>query len=121
MLNTKRSNLKKARKFANKFRFIDYLCAIKDEFEKNFQKKLPSRYIINRENTSTLEASFLDLEINVKHRELETELHDKRDVFPFSNIRMSYQDNNMPTRVFYTAVGSEILHFQRTGSSKEKE
>lgn len=38
----------------------------------------------------------------------------------FPIIRMSNQHSNIPTRTFYTAVGSEILGLGRTTSSKEK-
>lgn len=46
---------------------------------------------------------------HVKHREFETELSDKRDVFPFSFVRMSHEDSSIVTGTFYKAVRSELL------------
>ena len=76
---------------------------------------------MTRIGISNLKFSFRDVEINVKHREFETELFDKTDAFLFSIVRMPYQDRSIPTRIFfYAAVGSEILRFARTTFSIEK-
>ena len=71
-LQTKRRNLYKARIFTNTFRFIDDLCAINDncEFEKSFKETYAPELVLKKENTSNLETLFLDLNINVKHRDL---------------------------------------------------
>ena len=71
-LETKRRNLYKARIFTNKFRFIDDLCAINDncEFEKSFKETYAPELVLKKENTSNLETLFLDLNINVKYRDL---------------------------------------------------
>ena len=99
MLHIKKSNLQKARKFAKTSCFIDGLCAINDNSE--FEKKKLQRNLMTRIGISNLKFSFRDVEINVKHREFETELFDKTDAFLFSIVRMPYQDRSIPTRIFF--------------------
>ena len=57
--------------------------------------------------------------INVKYRELDPELYDKIDAFPFYIVRVSFWDSNMPTRIFLAAVGSWILRLARKTYLKE--
>ena len=40
-------------------------------------------------------------------------LYDKRDNFPFSIVRMPYVGSNMPSKVFYSSLGAEILRIGR--------
>ena len=83
-------------------------------------KKLTPELYVKKENTSNLVASFLDLDINVKHKDFEIELYNKWNTFPFSIARMLYWDSNITTRIFYAALGTEILCFVGITSSKEK-
>ena len=41
-------------------------------------------------------------------------LYDKRDHFPFSIVRMPYITSNMPSKIFYSSLGAEILRIGRT-------
>ena len=84
VLQNKKSNLQKARKFDNTFHFIGDLCGINDtsKFE-----SYPKEQVL-KQDALNLKASFLDLHINIKYREFETELYDKRDAFPFSIVRI---------------------------------
>lgn len=75
--------------------------------------------VLKKRKFINLKASFLDLNIIVKHTKFETDVYDKRDAFPFFIVRMPYRDSNIPTRMFYEAVRSEILCIVRTKSSKE--
>lgn len=90
------------------------------DFEKIFKRIYLPELILKKENTSNMKASFLDLDINVKRREFEAELYDKRGAFFFSVDRMSYLYSNKPIRTFYAAVGCEILSLLRITFSKEK-
>ena len=85
---------------------------------KKCQRNVPVKISTKKENTSNLKGYFLDLDINIKDRKFETEIYDKREAFLFSVVRMPYWDSNMPSRIFYEAGGSEILHVSRTTSSK---
>ena len=118
--STKKHSLYKARKFSNVFRFIDDLCAINDnlEFKNNFKNIYPPELELKQENISLNEASFLDLSIKIADGKFHTCLYDKRDAFPFSIVRMPYLSSNMPSKIFYASVGSEILRLARTNTSK---
>ena len=54
-------------------------------------------------------ASFLDLSIEVHDTKCTTELFGKRDAFPFYINYMPHFDSNIPFRIFYASIGSEIL------------
>ena len=120
--STKKHDLIKSRKFANVFRFIDDLCAINDSFEfrKNFKNIYPPELELKEENTSPTQASFLDLSISIVDNKFHTSLFDKRDAFPFSIVRMPYLCSNMPSKIFYATVGSEILRFARTNTNQNQ-
>ena len=45
-------------------------------------------------------------------------LYDKRDNFPFSIVRMPHLDSNIPTKMFYSSYGAEILRIARVTSCK---
>ena len=52
-------------------------------FEKTFKRIYSPELILKKENTSNVKAYFLDLDINVKHTQFETELYKKRGAFLF--------------------------------------
>ena len=60
-------------------------------------------------------ASFLDLS---KDHDIKftIKLFDKRNVFPFYINRMLYLNCNMPSKILYVSVGSEILRIARTSA-----
>ena len=119
---TKKKNLILARKFSNVFRFIDDLAALNDggEFEKICHEIYPPELQLKRENVLSTEASFLDLDIKVQGNKFSLGLYDKRDSFPFSIVRMPYSSSNMPSKIFYSSIGAEILRIGRTTNSTFK-
>ena len=95
--------------------FIDDLYTINnDEFEKNYNLIYPDELELKNENKDLCKASFLDLTIDVHDRKFTSNLFDKRYAFPFYISRMPNLDSNMPSKVFYTLIGSEILRIVRT-------
>ena len=90
MNELKKSDLIKARKLCNIFRFIDDLNSINDggEFESNYSNIYPEELQLGKESTDKHEASFLDLNIKIKDGEFHFRLYDKRDSFPFSIVKM---------------------------------
>ena len=118
--NLKKKDLISARKFSNTFRFIDDLCAINDGglFEKHHHEIYPPELELKKEHGGE-RVSFLDLEIKIEQRQFVTCLYDKRDAFPFSIVRMPYQKSNIPTNMFYSTIGSEILRIGRANSNVE--
>ena len=113
----KKNNLILARKFSNTFRFIDDLNAMNDGglFEQYFKDIYPPELELKKEH-GNVAASFLDLDITLKDGQFDVKLFDKRDAFPFKIVRMPYRDSNMPSRIFYSSFGAEILRIARTST-----
>ena len=115
MLNLQKKDLARARKYGNVFRFIDDLNAINDsnEFELHHQEIYPDELILNKENTFNKHASFLDIDITITNKKFITSLYDKRNAFPFSIVKMPYKCSNIPSTMFYSSIGAEILRIAR--------
>ena len=47
-------------------------------------------------------------------------LFDKRDNFLFSIVRMPFSDSNIPSTMFYSSIGAEILRISRVSSAEEQ-
>ncbi len=119
MIDLKKRDIGMARKFGNIFRFIDDLNAMNDagEFEKHFLEIYPPELQLSRENDTNDSASFLDLDIKIVNRKFEIGLYDKRDSFPFSIVRMPHKSSNLPSNIFYSCIGAEILRIVRATNS----
>ena len=46
----------------------------------------------------------------------EYELYDKRNAFQFPIVRFPFGDSNMPSKMFYATIGTEILRICRASS-----
>ena len=111
----KKVDLTKARRFGNTFRFIDDLTAINDggEFERCFPNIYPPELELKKENVGNRDATFLDLDLTITDRKFNIKLFDKRDNFPFNIVRMPFILSNMPSTIFYSSIGAEILRIAR--------
>ena len=118
----KKENLMLARRFSYTFRYIDDLCAINDngEFERVFSDIYPMEVELTKENSTNSSATFLDLSIEINERKFSTHIYDKRDSFPFYITRMPYKDSNIPSRMFYGCIGSEVLRIARATTDNNK-
>ena len=118
--NLKKDSLHKARLFRNTFRYIDDLLTINDnnEFLNSFKEIYPQELQLNLEHSGN-EVTFLDLHIIKEDGHLSTKLFDKRDEFPFSIVRLPFASSNIPTNMFYSCIGAEILRIGRVCSSNE--
>ena len=65
------------------------------------------------------QVSFLDLQITKENGHLNTKLFDKRDEFPFSIVRLPFNSSNIPSNMFYSCIGAEILRIGRVCSSTD--
>ena len=115
----KRVDLAKARRFGNTFRFIDDLTAINDggEFERCFLNIYPPELELKKENVGNCDATFLDLDLTIVDRKFNIKLFDKRDSFPFNIVRMPFILSNMPSTIFYSSIGAEILRISRASNN----
>ena len=76
----------------------------------------PSELELKKEH-GDIHVSFLDLDISIQGRSFNTSLYDKRDSFPFSIVRMPFKCSNMPSKIFYSTIGAEILRIGRASST----
>lgn len=116
--NLKKENLQKARKFRYTFRFIDDLLTINDSnlFLESFKDIYPQELVLNLESSGDC-VTFLDLDLKNSNGHLNVKLFDKRDNFPFSIVRLPYASSNIPSTMFYSCIGAEILRIARVSSS----
>ena len=63
--------------------------------------------------------TFLDLDLTLVDGHLDVKLFDKRDSFPFAIFRLPFLSSNIPTTMFYSSIGAEILRIGRLSSSFE--
>ena len=104
------SNRVKERHFHSTKRFIDDLCAINhgNLFGEIQREIYPEELELKLEHSGS-HASFLNLDITILEGEFVYKLFDKRDNFPFSIVRMTYVDSNIPESIFYSALVGEFL------------
>lgn len=121
ILDLKKSDPIRARKFRHIYRYIDDLQTINDggEFEKCIKDIYPQELVLNKENREDTTSSFLDLSLQVKEGKIVTTLFDKRDEFSFSIVRLPYLSSNIPQKMFYSSIGAELLRICRVSSSIE--
>jgi hypothetical protein len=104
----------RARRFLNAIRFIDDECNINDqgEFARSFSEIYPKELQLKCEHQG-LQATFLDLYIQIVDGVFIYKLFDKRDEFPFSIVRMPDLSGNLPSFIFYGSIMSEFLRIAR--------
>ena len=121
MNELKKSDLIKARKLCNIFRFIDDLKSTNNggEFESNYSKIDPEDLQLGKENTDKHEASFLDLNIKIKDGKFHFGLFDKTDSFPFPIVRIRDKSSKVSSSIVYSAIGAESLRNARASNNPE--
>ena len=121
MNEIKNNDLIKAKKLCNIFRFIDDLNSISDrgEFESCFSKIYPEELKLGKENPDKREASFLDLDIKIEDGKFHFGLFNKRDLFPFSIVKMPDKSSNIPSTIVYSAIGPKTLRIARVSNNLE--
>ena len=71
---------------------------------------------LKRENSKDDAASYLDLGLEVKEKQISSNLYDKRNAFNFSIVRFPYRCSNIPSKMFYATISAEILRIARATS-----
>ena len=101
-------------KFKHCFRFIDDACSINDsdEFDKSYLEIYPPELQLKCEHKGS-HATFLELDISIVDNTFVYKLYYKRDAFPFFIVRMPDLSGNLPEKIFYSAIGSELLRIAR--------
>ena len=122
VMKHKKQHLCEARRLVHTFRFIDDLLTINDGglFENIWADIYPKELQLKKENKTSKEGSFLDLQLTVgEDREMKTKLYDKRDGFNFDIVRMPFLESCIPERIFYATIMSEILRIARATTCRD--
>ena len=69
-----------------------------------------------KRNSKDDAASYLDLGLEIKEKQISSNLYDKRDAFNFSIVRFPYRCSNIPSKMFYATISAEILRIARATS-----
>ena len=122
LLELKKKDLVSARKFGNTFRFIDDLNVVNDGgyFSEHFHEIYPKEMELSKENNGSVTASFLDLDIEIRDDKFHYGLYDKRNAFNFEIVRMPFKCSNMPSFMFYSTAGAEVLRIARASTDRVK-
>ena len=109
-----KSNKIKAKKYHGCCRFIDDLCILNDggEFNESFAEIYPEEMSLKVEHFGD-HGTFLDLDIEIHDHLFVFKLFDKRDEFPFNIVRMPNLLSNIPSKIFYNTIKSEMLRIAR--------
>ena len=100
----KTTDTRRARRFANTFRFIDDLRTVTDGTN---LKEVSRKFILQNwslRRKIILTQKFLFKVSVLRNDRLSISLYDKRDYFPFSIIGMPYLCSNIPCKIFYTTL-----------------
>ena len=79
----------------------------------------PTGQELKKENDGFENASFMDLESTISDKQFILKLYNKCDAFPFTIVRMPYLCSNIPSKIFYATIGSEILRIASCTTKKE--
>ena len=74
---------------------------------------------LTKENIGQTHASFLDLDITIISGKFDLKLFDKRDAFAFDIVRMPHAHSNIPSKMFYSSLGAELLRIARATTKTE--
>ena len=81
----------------------------RERLEKSCKEIYPLELKLKKKNIGYSKGSSLDLGIQIENNKFNIQVYDKRDVFSFSIIRISYLTSNVPSKLFYSAFGAKIL------------
>ena len=110
-----RENYSKAKLYNHCHRFIDDLSAINNNghLQENKSEIYHESLILNKENEGNTKTTYLDLNINIEDNKITTSTYDKRDAFTFTVINYPDITGNIPDRIGYNVIPSQIIRHAR--------
>ena len=114
----KNANYEVARKLPTIFRFINNLIPINDgnKFGNHYNEIYSPKQILNKENTSQAETTFLDLRLCRNEAQTQTSLYDKMNSCNVNVLRFPYKSSTVPWKMVFATINSEILWICRKTS-----
>ena len=74
------------------------------------------KYILQKDNTSDTETTFLDLHLSISNDIVSTKIYDKCDDFDFEIVNFLFLDGDVPRSTSYRVFISQLSRFARTSS-----
>ena len=82
-------------------------------------KIYPKEMVLNKENASYHTGTFLELDMEIKDKNIDVKLYDKRDSFKFEIVNFPHMDSNMPRTMAYGVFSSQIIRYARVCMVKD--
>ena len=112
-----------AKKFNQTRRFIDDLNTFNNDGllgKFNAEGRIyPNEMVLNKENVGDKKGSFLELDMEIKGKQVEVKLFDKREAFGFEIVNYPHMDSNMPRSMAYGVFSSQMIRFARVCMLKD--
>jgi hypothetical protein len=110
-----KTNIVQARKFSNCFRYIDDLITFNNnELMDEYKYEIyPSALILNKENITNQQCSFLDIDIKINNNRIITNLYDKRDDFNFNVNTFAILSGNIHYKNSHGILISQLLRYAK--------
>ena len=97
------------------FRYImdDLLTLNNSRFIDSKDEIYPPELELKKNTESSINCSYLDLDITIKDFKFVTDLYDKRDAFNFRIVNFPHMDSNIPSKPAYGVFISQLIRFLR--------
>ena len=109
-------NIHLARKFSDSFRYIDDLIIFNNDDLMNEHKHMiyPKELLLNKENKSNKQTSFLDINIRIlDNNTIHTSTYDKRDDFNFKINSFPNLSGNVHAERTHGIIISQLIRFSK--------
>ena len=98
-------------------RYLDDLLNIDDPyFEGMVNRIYPPELQLTKDNTSDIEAPFLDLHLFISNGFVSSKIYDKRDDFDSDIVNFPFLDGDVPRSTSYGLYISQLIRFARVSS-----
>ena len=95
-------------------RYLDDLLNIDNPyFEGMVNQIFPPELLLNKANTSDIEAPFLDLHLSISNGFVSSQIYDKPDYFDFDTVNFPFLDGDVPRHPSYGVYISQLIIFAR--------
>ena len=110
-----KSNIHEARKFRHMFRYIDDLLCLNNDklLSKYIHEIYPKELILNRTNEHEKACTFLDINMDIRERQIHTQLYDKRDDFKFQIVSFPQMSGNIHFKRTHGVFVSQLIRYSR--------
>ena len=98
-------------------RYLEDILNINNVYFDNIVSQIyPSELLLNKDNTSDTEATFLDLHLSISNDIVSTKIYYKRDDFDFEIVNFPFLDGDVPRSTSYGVYISQLIRFARASS-----